>query len=55
VNCVTERVKSIIELQKIVDNSNMYAIKDEPGDNDIKTSFAQKDVIRSKMKRKPLR
>jgi len=45
--------KSIIEsLQEIVDNSSMHAIKDEPRDDDIKTSFAQKDVIRSKMKRK---
>jgi len=45
--------KPIIEpLQKIVDNSSMRVIKDEPLDDDIKTSFVQKDVIRSKMKRK---
>jgi len=45
--------KSIIEpLQKIVDNSSMHAIKNEPHNNDIKTSFAQKNVIWSKMKRK---
>jgi len=45
--------KPIIEpLQKIVDNSSVHAIKDEPRDDDIKTSFIQKDVKRSKMKRK---
>jgi len=39
--------KSIIEpLQKIVDNSSMYAIKDEPRDGDVKTSFVQKYVVR---------
>jgi len=44
--------KPIIEpLQKIVDNSSMRAIKDEPRDDDVKT-FTQKDMIRSKMKRK---
>jgi len=44
--------KPIIEpLQKIVDNSSMRAIKDEPRDDDVKT-FAQKDMIRSKMKKK---
>jgi len=43
--------KPIIEpLQKIVDNSSMRAIK-EPRDDDVKT-FAQKDMIRSKIKRK---
>jgi len=45
--------KPIIEpLQKIVAYSIMYAIKDEPRDDDVKTSFAQKNVRRSKMKRK---
>jgi len=45
--------KPIIEpLQKIADNSSMHTIKDEPRDDDVKTSFVQKDVIRSKMKRK---
>jgi len=42
--------KLIIEpLQKIVDNSSIHAIKDEPRDDDVKT-FAQEDM--SKMKRK---
>jgi len=41
----------IIEpLQKIVDNSSMRAIKDESRDDDVETSFVQKDM--SKMKRK---
>jgi len=47
--------KPIIEpLQKIVDNSSVHIIKDEPRDDDVKiTSFEpQKDVIRSKIKRK---
>jgi len=30
----------------------MRAIKDKPRDDDVETSFAQKDTIRSKMKRK---
>lgn len=44
--------KPIIEpLQKIVDNSSRHAIKDEPHDDDIETSFTQKDAIRRNMKR----
>jgi len=44
--------KPIIEpLQKIVDNSSMRAIKDEPHDDDVKM-FIQKDIIRNKMKMK---
>jgi len=45
--------KPIIEpLQKIVDNSSMRVIKDEPRGNDVETSFAQQDMIPSKMKSK---
>ena len=41
-------------LQKIVDNSGVREIKDEPHDNDmdVETSFTQKDSIQSKIKRK---
>jgi len=44
---IKSHFKSIIEpLQKIVDNSGMRTIKDEPRGDDIsiETSFAQKDM-----------
>jgi len=39
--------KPIIEpLQKIVDNSSMHAIKDEPRNDGVKMPFVQKDILR---------
>ena len=51
---VTKRhFEPLIEpLQKIVDNSSTHAIKEEPRDDDVETSFVQKDTTKSKIKRK---
>jgi len=44
--------KPIIEPQKIIDNFSKRGIKNEPHGDDVETSFVQKDMIRSNLKRK---
>jgi len=44
--------RSSSRYKRLLINSSMRAIKDESRGDDVETSFAQKDIIQSKMKRK---